>query len=60
MIVHTFTDGDYTAKVYENAMVDVFHGEELIDNPGPWGDVESAAQWAQLIVAKYAAEGHTT
>lgn len=59
MIIHTIVNGAYTALVYANRTVELFYENQLIDNPGPWGDDEGALQWAQLITARYAAEGHT-
>jgi len=32
----------------------------VFDRPGPWGDHEGARAWAELIVAKYALDGHTS
>lgn len=55
-LIDTFTQDIYTAKVFDDAMVEVFKNDVLIDNPGPWGDVNGAAQWAEAIVGKYATE----
>jgi hypothetical protein len=59
LIVHTFTSGAYTARVTADAYVEVETEGFVFDRPGPWGDVEGARAWAELIVAKYALDGHT-
>jgi hypothetical protein len=38
--------------------VRVFYKNALIDNPGPWGDMDGAMAWAEAIVARWAIEGH--
>ena len=54
VLIDTFTAGDYTARVFDNATVEVETDGVIFDRPGPWGTVEGAAQWAEAIVAKYA------
>ena len=58
LITHTYTAGAYTARVTADHYVEVETDGIVFDRPGPWGDHEGARQWAELIVAKYAIEGH--
>ena len=58
IITHTYTEGAYTARVFDNCYVEVETDGLVFDRPGPWGDHEGARQWAELIVAKYALDGH--
>lgn len=58
ILTHTIVEGDYKAEVFDTNMVKIFFQDKLIDNPGPWGDHDGALQWATLIVAKYAVDGH--
>ena len=55
-ITHTYTAGRYTARVYDDHMVEVDKDDVTFDRPGPWGDHEGARQWAELIVNKYHAD----
>lgn len=56
MLIETFTAGDYRAEVYDTNMVKVYKADILIDNPGPWGDIDGAKLWAQTIVGHYATQ----
>lgn len=56
MITHTYTAGRYKAEVHDDNMVSVYADDILIDRPGPWGDLEGARAWAELIVGHH----HTT
>lgn len=58
IITHTYIQGAYTARVFDNCYVEVETNGIVFDRPGPWGDHEGARQWAELIVAKYALDGH--
>lgn len=60
MITHTYVDGAYKSRVYDNHMVEVEHDGILIDWPGPWDTHEGARAWAEAIVTKYASDGHTS
>lgn len=56
IVTHTYTAGRYTARVYDDHMVELDRDGTVIDRPGPWGDHEGARQWAELIVNKYHAD----
>jgi hypothetical protein len=58
LITHTYTQGAYTARVFADHYVEVETEGVVFDRPGPWSTHEGARQWAELIVAKYAIEGH--
>jgi len=58
IVIHTFTAGDYSAQVFDDAMVEIRYQGLLIDRPGPWGDCDGAIAWADLIVQKFAVDGH--
>jgi hypothetical protein len=58
LIIHTYSAGAYTARVFDDCFVEVETEGVVFDRPGPWGDQEGARSWAELIVAKYAIEGH--
>jgi hypothetical protein len=58
LITHTYTEGPYTARVFDNCYVEVETEGLIFDRPGPWSTHEGARQWAELIVAKYALVGH--
>lgn len=58
IVTHTYTAGDYTARVYADHYVEVETQGLVFDRPGPWDTHEAARQWAELIVAKYAIDGH--
>jgi hypothetical protein len=58
VLIDTFTAGNYTARVFDNATVEIETDGVIFDRPGPWGTVEGAAQWAEAIVGKYALDGH--
>ena len=60
LITHTFTAGAYTARVTADNYVEIETDGVVFNRPGPWGDNEGARQYAELIVAKYAIEGHTS
>ena len=57
-LIDTYSQGDYTSRVYDNNMVEIEYNGTIIDNPGPWGDYDGAQAWAEAIVAKYAVDGH--
>lgn len=59
LFVYTYTAGAYTARVTADAYVEVETEGIVFDRPGPWANVDNARQWAELIVARYALEGHT-
>lgn len=59
VVTHTYTEGAYTARVFDNCCVEVETNGIVFDRPGPWGDHEGARAWAELIVAKYALDGHS-
>lgn len=60
MIIETFTQGDYTARVFENKTVEVETAGIVFERPGPWRTIEGAIEYAQTIVGKYALDGHKT
>jgi hypothetical protein len=60
LVTHTYTEGAYTARVFDNCCVEVETNGIVFDRPGPWGDHEGARAWAELIVAKYALDGHSS
>lgn len=51
-IIATYTQGAYTAQVTDDFYVELSKNGLIIDRPGPWGDLEGADQWAQIIVNK--------
>lgn len=59
IVTHTYTQGEYTARVFDDCFVEVDRNGIVFDRPGPWGDHEGARQWAELIVAKYATQPET-
>ena len=50
IVTHTYTAGRYTARVFDDNMVELEKNGVVFDRPGPWGDHEGARQWAELIV----------
>jgi hypothetical protein len=50
----TYTAGQYTATITDDLIVEIRHGQELIDWPGPWDSIESASAWAQARIAELA------
>lgn len=60
LVTHTYTAGAYTARVFDDNYVEVETNGIVFDRPGPWGNHEGARQWAELIVAYYALNGHPT
>lgn len=50
VVTHTYTSGAYTARVFDDNMVELEKNGVVFDRPGPWGDHEGARQWAELIV----------
>ena len=58
IVTHTYTAGAYTARVTADHYVEVETEGFIFDRPGPWRDHEGARQWAEMIVGKYAIEGH--
>jgi len=58
LVINTFTVGDYTARVFDDAFVEIDYKQTTIDRPGPWGTIDGAVSWAELIVQKYSVDGH--
>lgn len=56
--IQTFEKGDYKAEIFDDNKVKVYFQNDLIDWPGPWADNEGACQWAEMIIEKYAVDGH--